>query len=852
MIRPVIDFNVAPHIPERIASIKELAYNFWWSWNYEADELFRRIDEDLWIETDHNPVLLLGRVGQNRFDELCKDEGFITHLDEVFERYYEYINAQTWYNRKYGVTDKVRYAYFSMEFGINKCMRIYSGGLGVLAGDHLKSASDLGLPLVAVGLCYQQGYFRQYLNPDGWQQEKYPVNDFYTLPLRELLDGEGSPLIVEIDMLGRPLYIKTWKVQVGRINLYLLDTNIPENNEEFRCITGQLYGGDREMRIRQEIVLGIGGYRLLSQLGIDPPVCHMNEGHSAFLALERIRTLMNKSDLDFDQARAICSGGNNFTTHTSVPAGFDLFSRELMEKYFSDYIRDLGIGLEQLLTMGRPTNPKGDEPFNMAFFAMRNTSRANAVSKLHTEVTRKMIRYEFPDVPMEEIPVIPITNGVHTRSWITADMAELLTRYLGPGWIENGADPDVWDGVDRIPNPELWRTHERRRERLVAFVRSRLMWQLQQRKVPGEELEQAWEVLDPRALTIGFARRFATYKRAKLIFSDIERIEKILSDTECPVQLIFAGKAHPADDYAKNLIKDIIHLLRRPGMRDHIVFIEDYDMAVARYMVGGVDVWLNTPKRPQEASGTSGMKVLPNGGLNCSVLDGWWDEAYNPDVGWAIGAGEKYSSDETQDHVESNALYDLLEKEIIPAFYTRTRDGIPRRWVEMMKHSMKQLCPMFTTDRMVQEYIQHLYQPTERQYIQLTKDNYSGGRQYAAWLRKIIEKWHEINIIDVRADVSQTQKIDQAIEVDADIHLGSLAPEDVKVEIYAGVLDEKGVFKNGDVISMTMVEPRPGSKYLYKGFYKSRSVGRHGIGIRVTPYHHLMPGNFSLPYIKWA
>ncbi len=852
MIRPVIDFNVAPQIPERIAAIKELAYNFWWSWRHQADELFRRIDEDIWIESEHNPVLLLGRVGQDRLQELCKDEGFITHLDEVFENYYAYMNTHTWYNRKYGVSDSPLYAYFSMEFGINKCMRIYSGGLGILAGDHLKSASDLGLPLVAVGLCYQQGYFRQYLNPDGWQQERYSINDFYNMPIQQVLNDDGSPLVVEINMLGRPLRIIVWLAKIGRVNLYLLDTNLPENGEDFRWITGQLYGGDREMRIRQEIVLGIGGYRFLSQRGVDPAVCHMNEGHSAFLALERIRTMMNKSDLDFDQARTICASSNNFTTHTSVPAGFDLFSCELMERYFTDYIRELGIDMGKLLSMGRGTNASDGEPFNMAFFAMHNTSRANSVSKLHGEVTRNMVKGEFPNVPLDEIPVIPITNGIHTRTWITPDMAELLTRYLGPGWTENGADPDVWEGVDRIPNPELWRTHARRRERLVSLVRSRLQRQLEQRKVSKDEISQSWEVLDPRALTIGFARRFATYKRAILLFSDIERIERILSNTDYPVQLIFAGKAHPADDYAKNIIKDIVHFLRRPGMRDHVVFIEDYDMGVARYMVGGVDVWLNTPRRPLEASGTSGMKVLPNGGLNCSVLDGWWAEAYNADVGWAIGAGEQYSSEEMQDQVESNALYDLLEKEIIPTFYTRTRDGIPRRWVEMMKESMKQLCPVFTTDRMVQEYLQKMYQPTQAQYHELTKDNYAGGREYASWVQKINEKWSEVQVVEVLSDVSQTQKIDYPLEVSAVVHMGSLSPEDLKVEIYAGVLDEKGVFKNGEIISMSMVEKRDGSNCLYCGEYKSHNVGRHGIGIRVTPYHPLMAGNFVLPYITWA
>lgn len=851
-MRPIIDVHVSPHIPEGLGALRELAFNLWWCWHHKAYELFRRIDGDLWEECHHNPVVLLGGVKQNRLEELSRDEGFLNHMDEVVADLKEYMGAETWYSRKHGRSEAPRYAYFSMEYGISESLRTYSGGLGVLAGDHLKSASDLGLPLGAVGLFYQLGYFRQYLNHDGWQQEAYPTNDFYRLPVLPVQKKDGSPLLIELRLFGPSVFIKVWKVRVGRIDLYLLDTNIKENPEEMRWITGQLYGGDIEYRIRQEIVLGIGGLRALHAMGIDPVVCHMNEGHAAFLALERIRLLMERSDLDFEQARLTCAGGNVFTTHTPVPAGFDLFSQGLMEKYFFKYIQDMKIDMETLMALGRPSGQNAPAPFNMAFFAMRNTTRVNAVSRLHGEVTRLMMSGEYRDVPVEEVPITHITNGIHLASWTSYEMSELLTRYLGPRWSEDAADPEVWKGVDKIPHAELWRTHERRRERLVAFVRRHLHEQSKRRDANSEELQRAWEVLDPRILTIGFARRFATYKRATLLLHDIDRLTAMLTDPDCPIQVIFAGKAHPADDQAKELIKDIHHFRRRPGIGSRVVFLEDYDMSVARYLVAGVDVWLNTPRRPLEASGTSGMKILANGGLNCSIRDGWWAEGYAPEVGWTIGGGEEYDNPQIQDTIEANALYDLLEKEIIPCFYERTNDGLPRRWIQMMKESMKKLCPVFNTNRMVMQYFSRLYEPAEEYYSRLIAGDHEGGKAYADWCRNIGENWHHVRILEVNSEEGKFRHIGQEIGVRASISLGPLSPDDVHVEIYGGLLDEHRHFRKGTVNKMELSETGENGVFHYRGVYKCQEVGRHGIGLRVMPYHRLSTGPHFLPHIVWA
>ncbi|MBU0558866.1 MAG: alpha-glucan family phosphorylase, partial [Bacteroidetes bacterium] len=601
--------------------------------------------------------------------------------------------------------EKTRYiAYFSAEFGLTECLQIYSGGLGVLAGDHLKSASDLGIPLVALGICYKEGYFQQYLSNDGWQQEKYDLIDFYNQPMELVLEKSGEPIKLDLDFPGRKVYFQIWKIQVGRIPLYLLDTNVGENTAADKEITRSLYGGNNETRIQQEILLGIGGIRTLHHLDMKPLVCHMNEGHSAFLSLERIRYLISNYNLSFNEAKDISFFSNVFTTHTPVPAGIDIFPNDLVEKYFGNFYRnELKISDKEFYSLGTIKQKKEPTNFNMAHLAMNMAGFVNGVSKLHGEVSKKMWVEGFKDIPFDEIPIDYVTNGIHTASHISNEMFDLLYRYLGDEFIENTGNKEVWDGVDDIPDEELWRTHERRRERLVAFARKRLRQQIIARGGSYSDIISSKEVLDASALTIGFARRFATYKRATLISRDVERLASILCNSKFPVQFIFAGKAHPRDDAGKKLIQEIVALTKDDHLRKKIVFLENYDMNIARYMVEGCDVWMNNPRRPLEASGTSGMKVLANGGLNFSVLDGWWDEAYNHHVGWKIGSAEEYKDLDYQDEVESNMIYEMLENELVPTFYNRGEDKLPRKWIAMMKNSMRQLGSVYNTHRMVEE-----------------------------------------------------------------------------------------------------------------------------------------------------
>lgn len=849
-MRNIRTFTVAPSLPEKLDRLRELAYNLRWTWDHETIDLFRRLDRDLWEHCYHNPVLMLGEISQERLRAAAEDDGFIAHMERVHQSLTDYLHGDTWFQKTCAGADAPCIAYFSAEFGITESLPIYSGGLGVLAGDHLKSASELGLPLVGIGLLYQQGYFRQYLNADGWQQESYPVNDFFNLPLALERLEDGTPVKVTVDLPGRAVSIQIWRLQVGRVPLYLLDTNIPANSQEDQDITDALYGGGAEMRIKQEIVIGIGGIRALDALGISPVACHMNEGHSAFLGLERIRMLMSRHGLSFDEAREGAAAGNVFTTHTPVPAGIDIFASDLMENYFRHYYPALGLTRDQFLSLGRQDPRDASQGFNMAVLAIRLASLVNGVSQLHGVVARRMWQNMWPGVPVDEVPIDAISNGFHARSWISHDMAGLFDRYLGPRWISEPANQTIWERVDRIPDEELWRTHERRRERMVAFARRRLAKQLEQRGVSPVEVAQAAEVLHPDALTIGFARRFATYKRATLIFRDPERLARLLRDPDRPVQIIFAGKAHPHDDSGKTLIKEIIHHARRMELRNHIVFIEDYDMNVARYLVEGVDVWLNTPLRPREASGTSGMKATANGGLNLSIIDGWWAEAYNPHVGWAIGRGEEYEDLEYQNAVESAALYNVLEKEVVPLFYARGRDGLPRGWITKMKASMRTLAPFFNTNRMVYEYANSFYRPATERFRHLMEDNAAHARALAAWKRRLHQNWHRIRVEGVEVE-TDTLKVGEVLQVRARIHLGELTSDDVTVQLYQGRLDDKGVIPKGTPITMQAQGAKDGLED-FAGEILCRHSGRFGYMLRVLPRHEDLVHPYELGLILWA
>lgn len=848
-------YYVIPSLPKNLERLREIAYNLHWIWHADSRELFRRLDGELWDVTNHNPVMMLGNVSQERLEEVSHDDGFIAHLDRVYNKLREYLNEKTWYDRTYNYSSTFNIIYFSAEFGLTECLQTYSGGLGVLAGDHLKASSDLGVPLIGMGLLYKEGYFQQYLNSDGWQLERYEINDFDNLPMTLVRNGKNDPLMLSVSFAGRDVFFQVWKIQVGRVPLYLLDTNVSMNGEEDRMITRTLYGGNVETRIEQEIILGIGGIRTLHALGIKPMICHMNEGHSAFLSLERIRYLITNDGLTFREAKEIGYSSNIFTTHTPVPAGIDVFANELVEKYLGNYYRsELKISDKEFYSLGTIYRDKESSVFNMAHLAMNTAGYINGVSKLHGKVSKKMWVSGFRDVPFNEIPIGNITNGVHIRSHISKDMEELLVQYIGEKWLENPASPSLWQRIDKIPDEELWRTHERRRERLVAFARRRLIKQVKSRGGNQTELASVAEVLDPAALTIGFARRFATYKRATLLFRDLERLNQILSNRERPVQFIIAGKAHPKDEEGKRLIQDICEISKEEAFRRKVVFIENYDINVAHYLVEGCDVWLNTPRRPLEASGTSGMKIIANGGLNFSVLDGWWDEGFDPEVGWKIGNGEEYSDPDYQDELESRQLYTTLETQIIPLFYSRGEDGLPREWIQRVKQSMKKLGPYFNTHRMVQQYFDTYYRAAFEKRQLLSEKKWNSAKELAAWKESVKSNWGSIRLINLEShDNSKPIFVGESVPVSAEINLGNLTPQDVEVQVYYGPLDnQEDPEYNETMVLKADNRKMKDSVYKFTGNITTRKSGQQGFTIRVLPRHNLLINPFELGLIYWA
>ncbi len=858
--RPLRIFTVLPHLPGRLQGLQKLAYNLWWCWNSEAVALFRRVDDELFDKVENSPVKLLAHVSQERLEELMRDDGFLAHMDRVLSGLDKYLSAKTWFQETYGKnftsTEELfsvfRLAYFSAEFGLHESVPIYSGGLGLLAGDHLKSASDLGIPLVGVGLLYREGYFRQYLNVDGWQQERYPENDFISLPLVPETKTDGSPLTVTVPMPGREVHARIFRLQVGRVPLYLLDTNIPQNSQEDRQITARLYGGDHDMRIRQEMILGIGGIRALRALGKYPTVCHMNEGHSAFCGLERIRLLMEEKGFEFSVAREAVAAGACFTTHTPVPAGNDVFAPHLIQHYFNGYVPQLKIDWNEFLGLGRQNPRDHNEPYCMTVLAIRMSNTSNGVSKLHGVVSRQMWKAIWPELPEAEVPVTSITNGVHTRTWLAPEMSQLFDRYLGIQWEDRPTDHSVWKKVENIPNAELWRTHELRRQRLVVFARNRLKAQMERRGAPPSEIAKAEEVLDPNTLTIGFARRFATYKRGTLIFRNPERLIKLISNKERPVQFVFAGKAHPRDHGGKELIAEIIHMCRRTEFRNRIVFIEDYDVNVARYLVQGVDVWLNNPRRPLEASGTSGMKVAVNGALNMSILDGWWCEGYTGDNGWAIGAGEEYTDLNYQDDIEGRSMYDLLEQEIVPLFYNRSTDGLPRGWIKAMKRSMTTVNSVFNTNRMVQEYVEKAYAPAAMRALALNSNELKRAQSLADWRKRLVREWDKIRVEQIETNVKDPMHVGAQLEVHAKIHLGSLQPTDVEVQLFHGLIDNSGEVAKPFSVSMSPNGTVGNGAVTFKGNIACKASGQYGYAVRVLPKNGDLANSFEPGLVTWG
>ena len=843
-------YTVRAVLPDKISALHEIAHNLFWTWNHEAAGLFARLDADLWEGTQHNPVRVLAEISQDKLSAAAEDEVFVEHVASVFAALERYLAGKPWFSEAHPEAAQACVAYFSMEYGLSECLPIYSGGLGVLAGDHLRSASDLGVPLVAVGLLYQEGYFTQRVNPDGWQVEVHTPQDFASLPVRPATGRDGKPLQVEVDLAGSSVAVAVWQAQVGRVPLFLLATNLPQNLPCDQRVTAELYGGGPEDRLRQEIVLGIGGMRALRALGYTPTVCHLNEGHSAFLSLERARQLMNDYGLSYPEAQQVIQAGTVFTTHTPVPAGFDLFPEDLMRRYFSHLVAEMGLTFEEFMGRGRAHPADRAEPFSVAVLALRDAPRRNAVSRLHRRVTAHMLAEGWPGLPESEIPVDSVTNGVHTLGWVSAEMAELLDRYLGRRWRRDVSDPGVWERVSAIPDEELWRTHERQRERLVVFARRTLRRQLTRQRAALEELAAADEVLQADALTIGFARRFAAYKRATLLMREPERLAALLLSEERPVQILFSGKAHPRDDAGKALMRDLVQFARQHGLTHRMVFLEDYDLEKARMLVRGCDVWLSTPRRPLEASGTSGMKALVNGVLNVSTLDGWWAEGFRDDVGWAIGSGEEYGDSDYQDRIDAAALFFLLENQVVPLFYERGSNGLPRAWIARMKESMRRLVPSFSTNRMVKEYTERFYAPAHTAYERVTGDGCRRARELAAWTQRVRAAWPEVSVESVTETTSATVPVGGTLELEAAVRLGALSPEDVQVVAYHGLLRADGAIVGGGKVQLGLVGTRDG-RHIYTGSIPCSTAGTHGYQVGVLPYQEDILVPHALNLMAW-
>ncbi len=838
-IQPLREFLVRPALPQNLSRLLELGYNLVWSWDHNLRALFRRLDPGLWKEVNHNPIALLGRVDQEKLDKAAADPRFVSLYRRSCERHDSYLHSRP-------LTEETpRIAYFSMEYGLLDCMQIYSGGLGLLSGDHLKAASDCDFALTGIGLAYQRGYFQQALNPDGWQQERLPNHDFYTLPVRSCEGPDGKDVIVSVPLPNGEVFMKIWSIDVGRVKLYLLDTNIPQNaSQSDRDITDQLYGGDVHKRIRQEIVLGIGGSRALQKMGVKPTVYHMNEGHSGFQALERIRLLMAENQLTFEQALEATRLSNVFTTHTSVPAGIDLFDAGLVYDYLRNYCESSQIPFEKVLALGRKNPDDQAERFSMAVFALKTSAFRNAVSVLHRLVSQEMFQDLWPRLPVEEVPITSVTNGVHSPSWINGDLAILYDQYLQSDWRDRLEDQKMWELVSEIPSQELWEMHRKRKRRMVSYVRERVVASAVGRKASLAEVRRLQEVLDPDVFTIGFARRFATYKRATLIFRDVNRLKKLLNNPKMPVQIVIAGKAHPRDNEGKTLIREIVSLSRDPELTKRLIFVEDYSIQVARELVQGVDLWLNNPRRGEEACGTSGMKAAMNGVLNFSVLDGWFDEAVDISGGWAIGGRESFTEDQTEIH--ATAIYSTLENEIVPLYYHAAEQDIPGEWVKRMKTCIANITPQFSCGRMLGEYMGELYQPAHRLWTGISKNNFEAARQKTVWDEHVRKAWDSIRFIELGKKTEEDQVMSgSSVPVRVSVDLAGLKPSEVRVEAIIGQIGGNGQLQNTFVLPLNAQEAKPReekSKAVeFANEFTVQQTGRVGYSVRISPNHFDMP-----------
>ena len=852
--------TVNPQLPKRINRLFDVSSNLWWSWNTEFLQLFKMIDLDLWLEVGKNPVKFLKIVDQRKLERASENYDFLRKYDKMIEDFDDYMESKnTWFKKKYPDNDKDLIAYFSAEYGLDEILPIYSGGLGILSGDHLKSASDLGLPFVAVGLLYKNGYFHQVINQDGSQSSEYKNIDLYSLPIFPVKTENGDDLITYVRFGKKKVYLKVWKIAVGRVNLYLLDTDIPENDETTRPITLRLYGGDQDMRIRQEIVLGMAGTNLFNKLGIKPTVYHMNEGHSSFVTVELIRDIMEKEHVSFEVTKAKVSSKTVFTTHTPVPAGNDVFPVALVEKYFKDFWGRIGLDREGFLKLGmKPTkNGELEKGFNMAILALKIAGKKNGVSKLHGEVSKELFGELWGNIATSEAPIEYITNGIHTCTWLGQNIKDLYNRYLTPYWQDKIYQPEIWKDIRNIPDEKLWREHVVRKEKLFALVKKDTEERYKKYGKPYDEIKDIVSKLNPNALTIGFARRFATYKRAALIFKDLERITKLLNNPERPVQLIFSGKAHPADVEGQNVLKYINEISQMPQFKGKIFVIENYNIAVARYLISGVDVWLNNPRRPMEASGTSGQKAAANGVINFSVLDGWWAEGYDPKRknGWAIGTNATYESYEAQDRADSESIYDILEKEIIPIYYNLNRSGFSDEWLKIMKESIISNSWRYSTARMLVEYTEKLYMPL----CELTQEKYQYPaeiEEFIKWRDNLNNNWDKIKLEQVDNAEHTITNVGDAITVRCKVELENISAEDIEVQLYYGKILSTGVIEEKEILPMNCIsievsDTENKTACEYEATIELNISGNYGYTFRVVPKTDMILREENLNLVKW-
>ena len=845
--------KVTSAIPERLSGLRDISRNLWWSWNNEAIDLYREIDLVLWEKLNRNPVRFLQEVSVRKMEEKLSDPDFMGRYEGVMRDFSHYLsNEDTWFNQNFGQYKNEHIVYFSAEYGFHEVLPVYSGGLGVLSGDHCKSASDLGLPFTAVGLFYKQGYFDQRINAEGWQETRFTVLNYSQLPVTPVFDNAGRPLTIYVELAGRSVYARIWRIDVGRVKLYLMDTDVPENNTFDRGLTERLYGGDRETRIQQEILLGIGGIRMLDALGIKGTIYHMNEGHSAFMSLELAKKLVMEKNMPFSEAREIVYSSSIFTTHTPVPAGNDVFPLDMMDRYFNHYWGQLGLQRQEFISLGlKPGDPND---FNMTVLALNMSGRKNGVSALHGAVSRNIYNNVWPDIPEEEVSITHITNGIHTMTWLAPSFKYMFDKYLPDDWKQRLYDEDVWSAVDNIPDDELWKTHNVLKTKMIRFIRERLKKQYLSNGVSLHEVNDLDNQLDTNALTIGFARRFATYKRANLIFRDLARIEKTLNSKGMPVQVIFSGKAHPADRPAHEVIKSIFDISRREGFKGKIFLVENYNMTVARNLVQGVDIWMNNPRRPLEASGTSGQKACINGVINFSILDGWWCEGYNGKNGWVIGDDTPYDNEEHQDDADSKSLYETLERDIIPLYFNRDERGVPVGWVKMMKESIKSLAPVYGTHRMVKQYTEKMYIPCIERNIRIRESNYNIVRSLANWKQQVERVWPQVVIManqDIHGLSDYNALSGQEITLSVAVQLGSLTPGDISVEVYYGPLTNNRIAQGRSEV-MNVVRQTDSATFHYETKIRLLDGGEYGYSFRVIPSNVNLMNKFDLPLIKWT